>query len=124
MEKLTTILEISKEHNLHVNTVRWLANKANIKRQITTKKQINGYVGHAYLKADLEAEINAYFERKRLAELKEQEKQNNSLKEPKKHKLSFVCEVLRKHLKSSLNNKVLSLWTREDWIEFNEMIPE
>lgn len=124
MEKLTTILEISKQYNLHVNTVRWLANNANIKRQITTKKQINGYIGHAYLKSDLEAEIKAYFERKMLTGLKEQEKQNQSLKDPKKHKLSFVCEVLRKHLKSSLNNKVLSLWTRDDWVEFNEMITD
>lgn len=116
MENLTTIPEICSKYNLHANTVRWLINNSKIPRQTLTKKQLNGFTGHLYLKSDSDTIIKAYFKKKNITEQIEHEP-------PRKHPISFVCEVLRKHLKSSLNNKVFSLWTSEDWKEFNSLIP-
>lgn len=117
MENCTTIPELCNIYNLSPNTIRWILNSKSIKKKTLFKKELNGFMGHLYLKHDCENVIDKYLERKNILPEKP--------KEPaKKYPLNFVCQVLRKNIKSNLCNKVLSVWTNDDWIEFNKMIPE
>lgn len=108
---LTTIREFSEKTKIPVNSIRSLIRYNDIKPIDTEQYNIRGYRGKPFKIEEMENIITGF---------KPNEKQAS---EPiKKHSQKYVCEVLRKHVKSNLNNKLVKNWDYKDWVEFNKLI--
>lgn len=112
----TTISEAAYLNNVPVSTIRWQLKKNNIQPIEKKKWNLRGFIGLPYKLEDVQIVLGK-FQRVKKEPVPE-------IEEPvtiKKITQKEVCEVLRKDVKSSLNNKLIKFWTKEDWKEFNNL---
>lgn len=112
----TTISEQAVLRGVDVDSIRWQLTKNNIEPIERKKWVLRGYIGRPYLFEDIERAMKGFRPDKAIALRnipKRKVKTHYSQKE--------VCEVLRFHVKSPLNNKMVKSWNEKDWGEFNSL---
>lgn len=112
----TTIPELSANTNLSTNSIRFQLYKNKIEPVEKVKLNINGFVGQPFKIEDVEKVISSFVPTSERIKI-----DSDALKEIKKYSHQDVCKVLRNHIKSVLNNKIVSTWNYKDWQEFEEL---
>jgi len=111
----TTISEQATLRGVDVDSIRWQLLKNKIEPIEKKKWVLRGYIGRPYNSADIDLAMKGFKPERRIA-LRAEKKEH--IKMYSQHE---VCIVLRKHIKSNLNNKVLKDWNATDWKEFNNL---
>ncbi len=105
--QLTTIRELEYKTKLNDQQIRVLLKNNEIEPVDRNKHKINGFTGHAYYFEECYKIITRY--------LKQREQPHKVIK---KYSNEFVCETLRKNVRSYLNGKEIPIWNSNDWKNF------
>jgi len=111
----TTISEQATIRGVDVDSIRWHLFKNKIEPIEKKKWVLRGYTGRPYKSEDIDLVMKG-FRRERCVSLR-----NVKVEKQKAYSQLEVCLVLRKHIKSYLNNKLLRDWNQVDWKEFNKL---
>lgn len=112
---VTTISQVSHEHNISVTSIRWQLIKNEIQPIDKAKWKLNGFIGQPYFKDDIQKAISEFKPDKTIKLRKER------FKNISKYSKYEVLIVIRKNMKHYLWNKNFNEWNKNDWIEFNKL---